>query len=182
MSVPLQTTALALFTAFTIASHAQARPPIVPVPPSIHPAPGVDYRSDASLQALAATLVTASAATGIASVTLDKTPTHFTMLTVRAKSGGAELHKKASDMFVAMDGEATIVTGGTIADLQVNGDEEKGSHIEGGVPQIMHKGDVILIAPTPLTRPIIAPRQDLHLLRRQSSHAINLNKPPRGKS
>ncbi len=53
---------------------------------------------------------------GVDSVTLEKYGNHYTMLTVRTKDGGAELHKHADDFFIVLEGEATVVTGGTLAD------------------------------------------------------------------
>jgi mannose-6-phosphate isomerase-like protein (cupin superfamily) len=139
---------------------AQAKPPAIPVPPPVVPSAGVIYRSHESLEALGKQLTAAAKAgtTGISGVTLDKpAATHFTMLTTRSKSGGAELHKKAADMFVVMDGEGTLITGGTIVDLQDSGDEVKGTRVEGGASQIMRKGDVVMIAPNTPHQTIVAP-------------------------
>src|SRR5579859_138859 len=78
----------------------------VPVPSPVQPNHGVDYRSTQSLQELAGKLMQASKSTpsGNVSVTLDRFPSHFTMLSTRVKSGGAELHKSYSDIFVVVDG------------------------------------------------------------------------------
>jgi mannose-6-phosphate isomerase-like protein (cupin superfamily) len=138
---------------------AQATVNAVPVPPAVKPAEGVDYRSDASLEELAKGLMAASkvAASGNVSVTLDKYPGYFTMLSTRVKSGGAELHAKAADLFVAIDGEATVITGGTIVDRTDKGDEARGTRVDGGVAQVMHKGDVITIAPNVPHQTLVAP-------------------------
>jgi mannose-6-phosphate isomerase-like protein (cupin superfamily) len=141
--------ACGLLAAMGAVGVAETKVNAVPVPPAVKPAEGVDYRSAASLEELAKALMLASrqAASGNVSVTLDKYPGYFTMLSTRAKSGGAELHKKAADLFVAIDGEATVITGGTIVDRTEQGDEVRGTRVEGGVAQVMHKGDVLTIAP-----------------------------------
>src|SRR5438270_508335 len=91
----------------------------VAVPQAVQPSAGVDYRSQPSLEQLGRELMraSASASSGNVSVTLDKFPTHFTMLSTRVKSGGAELHKNFADIFVVLDGAASEVTGGTIIEL-----------------------------------------------------------------
>jgi beta-galactosidase beta subunit len=129
---------------------AQSRPaPVIAVPPPVQLAPGSDYRSAQSLKELEDTLLAAarSAPSGAVAVTLDKYATHFTMLSTRLQSGGAELHKSYSDIFVVLDGEATEVVGGTIIDSKDSGDEVRGSRVDGGARQMLRKGDVITIAP-----------------------------------
>ena len=85
---------------------------------------------------------------GIASVTLERYPGHFTMLTARTKPGGAELHKNFNDFFIVLDGEATAVTGGTVEGArEVSPGEIRGTRVVGGTEQPMHRGDVVHIAP-----------------------------------
>jgi mannose-6-phosphate isomerase-like protein (cupin superfamily) len=136
---------------------AQAAPD-VSVPPPVQPSPGVEYRPAQSLEELAGKLMRASESTpsGNVSVTLDKLPNHFTMLSTRVKSGGAELHKTYSDIFVVMDGEATEITGGTIVDPKTMGSEIRGTRVEGGVAQVLRKGDVITIAPNTTHQTMVA--------------------------
>lgn len=95
---------------------------------------------------------------GIASVTLNKYPNHFTMFTVRTKSGGAEQHDHYSDIFVVLDGEATEMIGGTIADSKTSSPgETRGSRVVGGVEHPMHKGDIIHISPGTPHQTMVAP-------------------------
>ena len=95
---------------------------------------------------------------GIASVTLEKYPGHFTMLTVRTKSGGAEMHAGWNDIFLVLDGEATEYTGGTIVDAKENSPgETRGSKVEGGTPTPMRKGDVIHISPNVPHQTVLEP-------------------------
>lgn len=108
----------------------------------------VDYLTADEIAAKAKTLLAqaTSAPGGSAGVTLAKYGGHFTMLTVRVKSGGGEFHKKNNDIFVAVDGEATVITGGKLVDPRVSSaDEIVGSRVEGGVAHVMHKGDIIHI-------------------------------------
>ncbi len=95
---------------------------------------------------------------GLVSVTLEKYPGHFTMLTVRTKSGGAEMHAGWNDIFVVLDGEATEMTGGSIVDAKESTPgETRGTRLEGGTPTPMRKGDVIHIAPNTPHQTVLAP-------------------------
>ncbi len=85
--------------------------------------------------------------TGAAGETLEKYPGHFTMLTVRTASGGAELHEHYVDIFFVVDGEATLTTGGKIQNPTSAGQgETRGTAIEGGVQRKLAKGDVVHIS------------------------------------
>jgi mannose-6-phosphate isomerase-like protein (cupin superfamily) len=88
----------------------------------------------------------ARAGNGSASITLAHYPGHFTMLSARTASGGAELHKRYADFLFVLAGEGTELTGGTIVDRRdVDDGEVKGRRLEGAVPRVLHKGDVIHI-------------------------------------
>ena len=83
---------------------------------------------------------------GSASETLEKYPHHYTMLAFRAKSGGGELHQNFADMFVILDGHATIVTGGSVVEEKTVGPGEvRGKSVEGGTRQEVKAGDVVHI-------------------------------------
>jgi hypothetical protein len=84
--------------------------------------------------------------TGSASEVLEKYPGHFTMLGVRERSGKAELHRDYAYMDVILDGSATLITGGAIADptASANG-EVLGTSIVGGKSTVIHKGDILHI-------------------------------------
>jgi len=51
---------------------------------------------------------------GLVSFPMDKYPGHYTMLTARTKSGGGEMHADFNDFLIPVEGEASIVIGGTI--------------------------------------------------------------------
>lgn len=83
---------------------------------------------------------------GSASETLDKYPHHYTMLAFRQKSGGGELHQNFADMFVILDGHATVVTGGNVVEQKtVEAGEIRGKSVEGGTRQEVKVGDVVHI-------------------------------------
>jgi mannose-6-phosphate isomerase-like protein (cupin superfamily) len=99
---------------------------------------------------------------GSAGITLAHYPGHYTMLTARSASGGAELHKHFADFLFVVDGEGTELTGGTIVDPreQANG-EVRGKRLEGATPHLLHKGDVIHIPAGTPHQSIEAPGQTI---------------------
>lgn len=99
-----------------------------------------------------------ASSSGISSITLKKYPNHFTMLTVRTRSGGAEQHDHYDDFFIALDGDATEIIGGTIADSKSSSPGElRGSRVVGGTEHVMHKGDIVHISPGVPHQTIVAP-------------------------
>jgi mannose-6-phosphate isomerase-like protein (cupin superfamily) len=83
---------------------------------------------------------------GSASETLQKYPHHYTMLAFRQKSGGGELHQHFADVFVILDGHATVVTGGKIVDEKsTEPGEIRGKSVDGGTRQEVRPGDVVHI-------------------------------------
>lgn len=85
----------------------------------------------------------ARAGDGSASETLREYPQHAAMLSFRGRSGEAEVHEKFADLFYVLSGEATLVTGGTVAKARTEAPgETRGEAIEGGVRRPLHPGDV----------------------------------------
>ncbi len=130
------------------------------------PAPAVtagkpfDEVTSGELASQVATLVkqAQSSPSGLAGVTLKKYPGHFTMLTARAKSGGAEQHTHWSDIFVVLDGEATVIVGGTTEDgKETTPGEVRGTRVIGGTEHIIRKGDIVHISPGVPHQTILAP-------------------------
>ena len=109
-----------------------------------------------------ALLEQARAGSGSAGETLANYVGHYTMLTARSKSGGAELHGHFADFLVVVAGEGTELTGGTIVGRQdaPNGDA-KGSKLEGATAHALHKGDVIHIPAGTPHQAIEAPGQSI---------------------
>ena len=80
---------------------------------------------------------------GSASETLKEYPEHFTMLSFRSRDGVVELHERFADLFVVLDGRATLLTGGTIEGAETIGPGEiRGVAIKGGTRQELRAGDV----------------------------------------
>jgi mannose-6-phosphate isomerase-like protein (cupin superfamily) len=86
---------------------------------------------------------------GMASDDLSKYPNHFTMLILRNKNGGAELHEDFADFFVVVEGHATLVSGGTLKDPKTASPGEiRGTSVENGTKESVNAGDVIHIPAT----------------------------------
>jgi hypothetical protein len=86
---------------------------------------------------------------GTASLVMKRYPGNYLNLMVRVRTGIGEMHANWSDILVCIDGEADVITGGTLVDRKDQGrdGESRGSRSEGGVHHMMHKGDVIHILP-----------------------------------
>lgn len=80
---------------------------------------------------------------GSSGETLKEHPNHCFMLSVRQRSGEAEVHENFADIFYVLDGRATMVTGGTVTGAKiVSPGETRGSGIEGGKSQELRAGDI----------------------------------------
>ena len=57
-----------------------------------------------------------------------------------------EVHDKETDTFYVLDGEANVVTGGSMIGGKVTGPgQQRGTEIKGGQTQHLAKGDVMVI-------------------------------------
>ena len=64
----------------------------------------------------------------------------------RDKGGQVEVHDKETDIMYVVDGEATLVTGGTVAGLKrTKPDQSIGDSVKGGEAHHLTKGDVIVV-------------------------------------
>ena len=80
---------------------------------------------------------------GSASETLKEYPRHATMLSVRGRDGIAEQHANFADLFVVLDGRATLITGGTVVGGHAVGPGEiRGTAVEGGTRIELRAGDL----------------------------------------
>jgi mannose-6-phosphate isomerase-like protein (cupin superfamily) len=112
---------------------------------------------------------------GSAGITLAHYNGHYTMLTARTASGGAELHQHFADFLIVVDGEGTEMTGGTIVDPKTNpGGEIRGKTLEGATPHLLHKGDVIHIPAGTPHQAIEAPGQSITI------YVIKVEEPATG--
>ena len=66
-------------------------------------------------------------------------------LEYRAAVGPSAVHKKYAEFFYVIDGSATLVTGGKLANEKANGDNLSGTGIEGGSPRQVAKGDFVIV-------------------------------------
>ncbi len=109
-----------------------------------------DVHTEAAIQERARELAAEAARSegGAASVTLESYPGHATMLSVRVKDGGAEVHAAMNDLFIVQAGEATLLIGGTVVGAEeIAPGEVRGSHVEGATPHPLKTGDIAHIAP-----------------------------------
>jgi mannose-6-phosphate isomerase-like protein (cupin superfamily) len=85
----------------------------------------------------------ARAGDGAASETLRAYEGHSMMLSVRLRSGAAEYHERFADLFIVLDGRATLISGGTIVNPREEAPGEiRGAAIEGGTRRELRGGDV----------------------------------------
>ena len=118
-----------------------------------------------------------ASASGSSGVTLARYPGHYTMISARAKSGGAEVHANYSDFLIVVDGEGTELTGGTVVDPKEgeNG-ETRGVRLEGATAHALHKGDILHITAGTPHQAIEAPGQTITIF------VIKVEKPAVGAS
>ncbi len=104
---------------------------------------------------------------GAASVKLDEYPQHYTMVALRHKNGGAEVHEDYADVFIVEQGRATLVTGGTVQDGKtVSQGEIRGASVQNGDRTSLSEGDIVHI-PAGVPHPASdSRRRHLHLFRR----------------
>jgi mannose-6-phosphate isomerase-like protein (cupin superfamily) len=83
---------------------------------------------------------------GSASVKLETYPNHYTMLAVRTRTGGAEVHTRYADFFFVLEGHGRLLTGGTLTNATAATSEEpRGTAVTGGTEQEVKAGDVVHI-------------------------------------
>jgi mannose-6-phosphate isomerase-like protein (cupin superfamily) len=88
----------------------------------------------------------AASGNGAASETLQKYGVDFTMLSFRSKDGSPELHEKFADIFIVVDGSATLVSGGELANpTTISSGEMHGSAILHATTTSLAKGDIVHI-------------------------------------
>jgi mannose-6-phosphate isomerase-like protein (cupin superfamily) len=67
-------------------------------------------------------------------------------LEYRASVGNAAVHEKEAEMFYVVDGSATLVTGGKLAnETRTNAENLTGTAIEGGTSRAVAKGDFVIV-------------------------------------
>jgi mannose-6-phosphate isomerase-like protein (cupin superfamily) len=102
-------------------------------------ASAVAYSPDQLLQLAQQAKSSKEAGTGILEKHLDSS----TILALRDRDGKAELHQQFGDVFVVLQGTATLVTGGTIASPTTTAPGEiRGASIEQGIRKKLQEGDI----------------------------------------
>ena len=114
---------------------------------SLASAQAIDHWTPAQILAQAAQLEPkAQGPDGAASTKLTEYPNHYTMVALRHKNGGAELHENYVDVFYVVKGHGTLLTGGPVQDEKiVSPGEHRGSALQGGAQTVLNKGDVVHI-------------------------------------
>jgi mannose-6-phosphate isomerase-like protein (cupin superfamily) len=108
-------------------------------------APSPDQYSPTDLTAMEQKLEQ-KAVKGLATETLKKYSTDYTMLAFRSQSGQAELHEKFADFYVVVAGQATLVSGGHIVNGATSAPGEvRGDSIQDGKETTLKKGDIVHI-------------------------------------
>jgi mannose-6-phosphate isomerase-like protein (cupin superfamily) len=86
---------------------------------------------------------------GAASSKLNEYPNSFTMVALRGKNGGAEVHEEYADFFFVVRGSAKLLTGGTVQDGKtVSAGEIRGKSVLNGVETGLNQGDIVHIPAT----------------------------------
>ncbi len=111
---------------------------------------GVDYYSASGLQDKAKAMganAKPSSSTPVVNQ-LSRYGNDYTLLVYRNSDGQAELHEHESDLYMVVDGEATLVSGGSMLHrTSASPGEFRGTGISNGESQTLRKGDVVHIAP-----------------------------------
>jgi len=104
------------------------------------------YTPDSLLKRSEPLRTQAAAGNGSASEALQKYGVDYTMLGFRNQDGAAELHEKFADVFIVIDGSATLLTGGELSSPTVSGvGEMHGTSVLHGTSTPLAKGDVVHI-------------------------------------
>jgi mannose-6-phosphate isomerase-like protein (cupin superfamily) len=95
---------------------------------------------------------------GAASDKLNEYPNHFTMISLRNKDGGAEIHEDYADFFFVVQGSATLVTGGAVkGGTTVSPGEIRGKSVLNGTRTTLNQGDIVHI-PATVPHQLLVPR------------------------
>jgi mannose-6-phosphate isomerase-like protein (cupin superfamily) len=88
----------------------------------------------------------------------------------RVQAGGAEVHEKFAHVWYIVDGEATLVTGGTVIGTRVDSPGEiRGTGLQGGESHHLVKGSVIVI-------PAGLPHWYKEVMKPIAYYSVNVNK------
>jgi mannose-6-phosphate isomerase-like protein (cupin superfamily) len=133
-----QTTPAAPHVLGPVGTLSQTPPPDARLKPSVLLQKNVQARIDS--------LIPEAKRRGSVGLTLVDYGTYQIQLSVRAASGGAEVHAHWDDVMMVEEGNATLVTEGRVVDAKTdpNG-ETHGARIEGGKRQALAEGDMVTV-------------------------------------
>lgn len=117
------------------------------LPTAFAQTPTVDHFTQAQLIERAQELESkAQSQDGSASAKLNEYPAHYTMIALRHKDGGAEIHENYADFFFVVQGSATLLTGGTLESPKTASPGEiRGTSVQNGTKTALSQGDVVHI-------------------------------------
>jgi mannose-6-phosphate isomerase-like protein (cupin superfamily) len=129
-----------------IAESAAVRTAAVVAPVAVVQTAQVDHMTQSQMLEKAGEFELAAASSGAAGTKLADYPNHFTMITLRKKSGSAEIHQQFADIFFVVRGDATLVNGGEMVDAKTEtAGEIRGTSVKGGVQTLLRAGDYVHI-------------------------------------
>jgi mannose-6-phosphate isomerase-like protein (cupin superfamily) len=103
--------------------------------------------SATEIRGLLAALAPQAASDGSAGHVLADYGSHRVQISVRTKSGGAEIHAHFDDVMIVEQGSATLVLGGVVIDPKTGPDgETSGTAIQGGKSQTISTGDLVTVS------------------------------------
>jgi mannose-6-phosphate isomerase-like protein (cupin superfamily) len=105
------------------------------------------YSPDALREQVKPLVTKAVAGTGSASETLQKYGVDYTMLAFRSKDGVGEVHEKFADIFIVIEGKATLLTGGELESPAASspGELHGTSVLHPAQTIVLEKGDIVHI-------------------------------------
>lgn len=157
--LPLLTLALAVLCPVTLPLLAQNTVP--------QPSPAAALFPAADVEAVAAEVKRQAETNGKggAGKTLAIYPDSSIAIVARTETSGAEIHRYASDNFVVLDGDATLVTGGSIPGAHDTGHGEvKGEKVVGGEEHHLKKGDIFHVSAGTPHQTVMTPGHDFVFL------------------
>ncbi len=105
-----------------------------------------DKYTPEELMTMETALAAKADASGLATETIKKYASDYTLLAFRSQSGKAELHDKFADFYFVIDGAATLISGGKIVNAKTTAPGEvRGDSVVEGKETLLKKGDVVHI-------------------------------------
>jgi mannose-6-phosphate isomerase-like protein (cupin superfamily) len=139
-AMPITRLSLTLAMLLSLSAAVAAQAPAGPTPTDRTKA---THFSAADLQAALAKLPTDRPASSVRVFSL--TPYNVNVERRLPQAQGASLHEAQAELFYVIDGTATMLTGGKMVDPTRNGTNLSAKAIDGGVRQVLNKGDFFIV-------------------------------------